>query len=264
MLEIATRQQSFGTNTPQDTGELLSRVDKICEVLELSSSRKQMRTIWAEIRKAQNKQPSVTMTWETFASLLQQLRERISEDLEDRVFYCVSANTVSKFYTRSSDQRQELEFKPADELFDPVILTRFPACMDDIEKACKCLVLMLYTACIFHLMRIVEIGVREVARLSGIVDPKPSWGAVLQKVEKIVLRTRFCEVEQSIQPHIPVLTDLLPRMQAIQHAWRNKVSHVEDKLIPIEGRIDVEVASEIMTAVQAFMRKLATDLPVVS
>jgi hypothetical protein len=117
-----------------------------------------------------------------------------------------------------------------------------------------------YTACVFHLMRIVECAVLRLAKLAEIKDPKPSWGAVLSKLDKYAFRTDYKDLPPAVQPHIGIIKKLLPAMHAIQHAWRNKVSHVEDKLIPADV-FNETTALEVMNAVQVFMRMLAEELP---
>jgi hypothetical protein len=153
-----------------------------------------------------------------------------------------------------------LVFKDLEEIFDQKVLERFPEISDDVFDAAQCFIHYSSTACVFHLMRIVEVGVLKVARLADIQDPKPSWGAILSKLERLTQRTQYQDLPPSIQPHIGLIRKLLPKLHAIQHAWRNKVSHVENKLIPTDA-INEEVATEVMSAVQAFMRMLASELP---
>jgi hypothetical protein len=144
---------------------------------------------------------------------------------------------------------------------DASVVQRFPSASDDIECAYLCFVLDCYAASMFHLMRVVEVAVLELGKLCGMSDLNPSWGAVLQQVEKIVLRTKYDEVDPKVQPHRKMLEGLLPQMQAIQRAWRNKFAHVGTKIVPTDSAINEQVASEILTAVEAFMRQLASDLP---
>jgi hypothetical protein len=110
-------------------------------------------------------------------------------------------------------------------------------------------------------MRVVEIGVLKIAGVAGIVDAKPSWGAILQKVEKLVLRTEYKSLPVEVQPNISFLREILPYLQAIQIAWRNKITHVEDKLIPSTAEASEEICWEVLTATRALMRKMASDLP---
>jgi hypothetical protein len=110
-------------------------------------------------------------------------------------------------------------------------------------------------------MRVVEIGVLKIARVAVISDSKPSLGAIFKKVEKLVLRTEYDALPAAVQPHIGLLKDMLPRLQAVQHAWRNKVTHVEDKLIPATAESNEEICWEVLITTRALMRKLAEDLP---
>ncbi len=229
-----------------------------CEALELGSALKQIRHLAKRVE-------SYEVQSVEFGSMLRELRRRVNEDFEDRIFFCVTnTSKIRRFFklvAREDGEQPVLVEKYADELFDPSIAARFGAAIDDIEEACRCHVASRYTACVFHLMRVVEVGVRVTAELVELEDPKPSWGAVLQKIEKIAFRTEYKDVPPGIKPNLAILKDLLPRMQAIQHAWRNNVSHVGDKLIPTSSMFTEEVADEIMNATQAFMRKLAADLP---
>jgi hypothetical protein len=189
---------------------------------------------------------------------LSELRRRIREDLEDHVYLCIPYATAQRCFRKDSHGLQQP--KVSSELMDPRIAERFPAALDDIEAAYRCFVFDCYPASMFHLMRVVEIGVLKLAKVAGLHDPTPSWGAVLKYVEKIVLRTKHEDIDPLVQPHREMLEAVLPQMQAIQRAWRNKFTHVEDKIIPA-GVMSESVAAEILTAVEAFMRQLACDLP---
>jgi hypothetical protein len=254
-LRTLEEQLRFPNQLSQaDVDVRLAHIYGHCDGLGLSSSIKQIRYI----RSPQSAE-------ETPIEKLRQLRRRIHEDLEDQVCFIVNdPSTIRRFFKVQHYEVFDADILiplGADELFDPSVAARFPACVDDIEQAARCFISNRYTACVFHLMRVVEVAVHKVAKLCGSTDPKASWGANLDRVEKIVLRTKFEDVDPLIKPHRPLLEKLLPEMQAIQRAWRNKVSHVEDKIIPIEARIDEEVANEIMVAVQSFMRDLSKQLP---
>lgn len=235
---------------------LLRHILEACEKLNMASALKQIRSMSA----------AGMMTSEQFSAMVIELRRRINEDLENVAFFCVTdpAVTIEFFKSVPSEEftaMNVLEWKTVGELFGSEVTSRFTSALDDMEQAGKCFVLARYTACVFHLMRVVEIGVIKVAKLSGCQDPKPSWGSILTWVEKLVLRTKRQDLDSAVQPHIDLLGQLLPEMQAIQRAWRNKVSHVEDKLIPIDARIDGETANEVLVAVRVFMRRLAKTLP---
>jgi hypothetical protein len=171
----------------------------------------------------------------------------------------IRAISLSKLF--KLDEHRCYILKVPSELMDPKIIERFPSASDDIEATYRCFVFDCYPASMFHLMRVVEIGILKLAKVAGMKDPSPSWGAVLQYVEKLVLRTKYEDVPQAVRPYRIMLESVLPQMQAIQRAWRNKFTHVEDKIIPAENGISELIANEILVAVEAFMRQLASDLP---
>ena len=188
-----------------------------CDALELSSARKQLRhmaQLWTRTNPPVSVQESI--------SDIGQLRRRIDEDLEDRVFFCVQDTAAVRACFKPEYNAEAKMFllvsKHAHELFDANVVRRFPMASEDIEEAARCHLLARYTASVFHLMRVVEFGLLSVAELAEIKDPKPSWGAVLKKLEKYAFRMEFKDLPASVQPHIGLIKDLIPRMQAIQHA----------------------------------------------
>ena len=256
-MEILTPRSNITperiSDLSQKIGIQLAAMVDICDRLELSSATKQLRYILEHARE------NTSIGGQDLGQMMGELRRRIREDLEEHVYMCIPRSGAADYF--KLDALGEYKRKVASELMDATIVARFPAASDDIESAFQCLVCDCYPASVFHLMRIVELGVLEVARLSGLADPKPSWGAILKYVEKLVLRMKFEDLDPAIQPHRLLLEQLLPQMQAIQRAWRNKISHVEGKLIPVDGSITEPIARELFVAVEAFMRQLAADLP---
>jgi hypothetical protein len=238
---------------------LLRAACDACTELRLHSAEKQaLRTIFRVVEG--------NCSYTEFGSLMGELKTRIHEDLADRVFFCVAnGQKVERFFVRAppdgTGATGQLMFRDIREVFDPAIVAAFPEARGDLAEAANCLLFALHSAAIFHLMRVVEVGVVRMARLAGIEDPKASWGAVLKRVEGYVLRTKYEELPPDARRHIAFLRDILPRMQAIQHAWRNPLSHVESDLTVPRGRVSEETAWEIMNAVNIFMRLLAAELP---
>lgn len=171
------------------------------------------------------------------------------------------SSTVERFFTKEildpNWGTTRWIFKSPEELFETSILEKFPEAAADINDACGCYVMDQYMASVFHAMRIVEIGLLKVASLVELKDAKPSWGAVLGQLDKYAFKMKFDELPDSIKPHRERLKSIIPRMQAIQHAWRNKVDHAT--LTPTD-EFNEEGAKEILNATQSFMRSLAKEL----
>ena len=258
-LEMALSEPQLFPVDPQRGAEISKRfldyfkaIYSTCDVLQLSSSRKQLNHIGITI-------VDKVTPGDKVAPMLAELRRRIREDLEDHVYLCIPEDAANRFYNRNKNGCYQA--KVANELMDPAIVKRFPSTADDIEAAYRCYALDCFAASMFHLMRVVEGAVLELARIIKDNDSSPSWGSILHRIEKIVLRTKYEDVDSDIQPHRPMLENLLPQMQAVQRAWRNKFTHTGGKIIPTDSTITESMAFEILIAVEAFMRQLALDLP---
>ena len=257
-LENFAKEVSGDTTQEQDEkfSQIMYSVGFHIAALKLRSSWKWMKHLDSEIGT------NATLGSKDIGERVSQLRFRILEDLGDRLFFCVTDNDkIDRFFKKTQEGNQEiLAWKRVDEAFDASIIARFPDCVDDLIESGKCYVGSCYSACAFHLMRVVEQGLMEVAGLAGITDPSPSWGAVLNTVDKYCFRAKFEELPADVQKNRALLRELSAEMHAIQYAWRNRVAHIENKLIPVKP-IDHPVATELMTTVQAFMRSLAARLP---
>lgn len=229
----------------------MAELGHLCEALQLPSAGKQVQRILKTVLGQR-------VAGSVIAACLSELRRRISEDLEDHVYYCVPREDANRLFKR--DENARYVFKVSSELMDPAIVDRFPSASADIEATYQCFMFECYSASMFHLMRVLEVSSSRTWRDFRTKDPKPSWGSVLNHVEKVVLRTKHQDLSESVKPHRRMLEAVLPHMQAIQRAWRNKFSHVDNKIVPAEP-IGERMATQILTAVEAFMYRLALDLP---
>lgn len=256
LRDLESIAKTWGAASPTD--EMGQRVNTLLGAAVANCAWLRLRSAWKQLQTIHKRVKSGTCENVEFSQLIAELRRRILEDLDDRVFYCITDTAkIDRFFKHNDGL---LVAKKVDEVFDSQISERFGNSVDDLIEASKCYVAACYTASVFHMMRVVEVGVMEVAQLARINDPKPSWGAVLSTIDKLAFRTEYANLPDAIKPHRDLLRELSNEMHAIQYAWRNKVNHIETKLVPV-APIDQPIASEIMTAVQAFMRSLAERLP---
>jgi hypothetical protein len=122
----------------------------------------------------------------------------------------------------------------------------------ELDEAAKCLALGRSTACVFHLMRLMEISVRAVARCLGIPDPLPgdrSWGKVLENVRNGI-KAKWPTVAARETGDGKLFDDLHAFLDAVKNPWRNSTMHPANKYTP-------EEAEHIFVAVRGFVTKLA-------
>lgn len=140
------------------------------------------------------------------------------------------------------------------------IISRFPNAVMDVEEMHKCFSFNRYAATIFHSVQVIEGGLIELGRLIEIEDPKSGWTAVTKKLEKI-LKTEYKDRTPFENQNYSFFEQIHGTIGALKNAWRNKISHVQGKIILMSTEFTPEITEEILFASRAFMRRLADGLP---
>src|ERR1044072_3749489 len=107
-----------------------------------------------------------------YIALVRELQNRIEDELESVMLMQIPVDRA-RYYEGQN-------------LFGQDVADKFPSAILDIEEAGKCYAVSRHTACVFHLMRVMEIGLRSVAKSLGIPDTNilPSWQSVIDKINK--------------------------------------------------------------------------------
>lgn len=142
-------------------------------------------------------------------------------------------------------KRQFIEDKQP---FGEQVSTAFPSAIYDIEEAGKCLGLARSTACLFHLMRVMEVGLKVVARELGI-PYAPSWESYLKQITNLINRD-WKDKEPEWKTNESLFRELLGDLQTVKIAWRNPTMH-------IVRTYTEEEAGQVYGAVRMFMLHLA-------
>jgi len=111
-----------------------------------------------------------------YAELNQQLL-----DIESRIYDELRSLLLIKI------DRQKLDYYENTNLFGEDVFNSFPSANFDIEEAGKCFATARYTACIMHLQRVLEVGLKAYGRYLGMADlmtAQPAWQNILDKTAK--------------------------------------------------------------------------------
>jgi hypothetical protein len=213
----------------------LGAIEKLCEDINFVFSVRQIGRIKSKIS-------SEKYTMKNFRSDMKILQDRIFDEMSSPLFVCIPADRAD--YYRNAD------------LFGSDVSKHFPSASIDIDEAGKCLATGRNTACVFHLMRIMECGLRVLGKSLNDpnLDPKknPTWDRILQRCDK-ELQVPYNQRTQDWQTHQQFFAEATANLRAVKDAWRNPALH-------IERFYDEEKALDIWRAVKAFMRHLATVL----
>lgn len=158
--------------------------------------------------------------------------------------------TQTKMFTLNPEESRFLG--AADDLVGYVgFSAAFPRTSFEVEEAAKCLALGRYTASVFHGMRMLELGIRALAKRLSIPDPtKPAeknWAFILRAVKE--------KIDEQYPKPMPgsegaLFDELYANLESVRNPWRNATMHVETIYAPHE-------AIHILRCSAFFMTKLA-------
>ncbi len=203
--------------------DLLDMVQRECERINLTVA-------LVYIRDSRYRVTLDTCTYAFIKEIFQGIRDRMREEMSTRTFLHIDPENIKYF--------------EAKELFGADVESKFHSIWFDVREAGKCLALDRWTACVFHLMRVMEGGLRVVAKKLGIdLTANRSWDAMLKKIKS--------EAEE-LHPRdewTDFYAEVVAKGYAVKDAWRNPAMHVGEKYTQ-------EEADDIFRAVRGFMRHL--------
>ena len=231
MMELRMEKTMPSDHTIGAIGSSMGMLQKQCEALGLDLSVAHLK----RMAKSDDRRLS---------SLLQGLEEaqqRIWDELNSRVYVQIGFDR-SKYY------------EPEGPPFGQLVADNFPSASFDIVEACKCHALQRSTACVFHLMRVLEIGLKGFAGRFAISADHTNWHNIIEGIEKSVRnigsdpsRTSDWKEQQEF------FSQAASHFMTFKDAWRNYTAHAR-------GKYTDEEAEVIMINVRMFMQKLATQL----
>lgn len=214
---------------------LLRTLQRDCEGLGLNVT-------LLKVNRTIEKLETIQLSYRDLASDSRDIFERLNDELDSRLFLAIDSMHVS-YYTSFMDGWGNVNI-------------RFSSITGDIEESSKCFALNRYTAVVFHLMRIMEVGLRVLGDTlhDPSLDPKrnPTWDRILQRC-RTELAKPLAQRSPEWQQDEPFFSGTSARLMAVKDAWRNPTMH-------IERMYTEETALDVFNHVQAFMRHLATKL----
>lgn len=210
----------------------LRRADKLCVLLALGTSLTQVAHVRVELKK---KRPNIKYVTDR----IHDLRKRIHDELGGRCTFLLTPDQEKAF----TDEKA----------FGQDVFDKFPDARLDVTEAAQCNALGRHTAAVCHLMRVLEVGLKVLAKKLGIPDPLISsnrdWGSMLATIQAEIQankKTPKIADWHSIHNHVEQAHAFL---MSAKGAWRNPTMHVENHYN--EGE-----AASIYGAVHGFMRQV--------
>jgi hypothetical protein len=165
---------------------------------------------------------------------VEQLCSVVHSELESRAFFHIQQNHALYY-----DQK---------ELFGVQVNLKFPTIQYDMVEAGNCYALGRSTACVFHLMRIMEVGVQQFGTKLGVtLTDEKNWQNILDEANKAIKSL------SSKAPDTVSMSQAAANLYAVKLAWRNEVMHPNDTYT-------LEESESIIQQVRIFMQQLAAIL----
>ena len=205
----------------------LNELHEYCEKLNLPLSQNQIETVVDAVHGN-----DVEAVRRSFL----ELQKRVYQELKAKVVFCLPGEKVrywSPFW-----------------LVDTKIYDHFPSAWHEFHRAGHCYAFGENTACVFHLMRIVDFGLRQVAKSLGIEYDARNWSGIGKKIQQKMEQkydTKTDDWKKSELMYAEILTDI----QAISRGHRNPVLH------ELEKKYEERDALHMLNVVEGFMLHLA-------
>ncbi|MDH2357053.1 hypothetical protein QCM80_41680 [Bradyrhizobium sp. SSUT112] len=171
------------------------------------------------------------------ATAITHLLSRIQDELKAQYFFHL-------------DQR-DVPFFADHQPFGPYVAEKFELANEDITEAGKCLALQRPTACVFHLMRAMELAVQNLGKkLKVQINVKTeTWHQIMLHVNKSI---ELLPSKTPAQKRKKALyAEGSAHLQSVRLAWRNEVMHPKQAYTRQE-------ALDIFNATRAFMSSIAS------
>jgi hypothetical protein len=179
-------------------------VQGMCFQLELAGLRNTAK--WSQ--KLFEKFKSASITIAQLEATLEEGLDRLFDELPDVRIYAVDPSDITYH-----DQRPPR--------FGWEAPSVFPEAADDMRAAGMCLAFGQDTACVFHVMRVLESAVlKRLCVLLGVPEHR-TWGHLLIAIEKATNSLKGVDPRRRA-----LLNELSADLRAIKNAWRDPTMHV--------------------------------------
>ncbi len=187
----------------------------------------------AELKKGAQPNGSISRTFADVTQMHAQvvgITNSFGKELEGETFFML-------------DDSEAALINSGAQLWGAPFASQFPTALDDLDEAAKCLAFGRSTAAVFHLMRIVEYGLRALHAHLGITvvleGNERNWGNILRRIKSNIDARPTSDQKDDLQAKYAMLN-------AVKDAWRNAAMHIGHKH-------DSDDADRIHGAVKSFM-----------
>lgn len=225
----------FGSGSRTPRAFVLDSLKELKPILDDLSLSRVLRYQFERLLKLAEKDPAPVL-----AALIPEYSNNLLTELSANWFLAIPA-----------DQRELYEQRTAP--FGDAVEARFPKAAKDIRAAARCFALNEWTACVFHLMRTLEHGLRWLAVEVGLgadAMAHENWKNVIDLIEAKIRAMEGLPKSPEKIARLKELSRLASQFRYFKDAWRNHVSHAHESY-------DDREAENVWHHVKTFMEQMA-------
>jgi len=150
-----------------------------------------------------------------------------------------------------SESRAELYEMNA--LFGRDVDQKFPKCSFHIQESGSCLAVGRATACVFHLMCVLDVALDSLSCAVGLFYSQKNWNTIIEQIETKIAKIDFATHGSTWKEAREYYAKLALQFDFFREAWRNHTAHGRAKYTERE-------AERIFDKIKDFMQDLAVRL----
>ena len=200
-----------------------------CKEINLRLSLKAITSLYSEMDEP--------LTNRKIANGLENLEQLIKWEMEDNLFLYVPSDRA--------------EYYNAEGGFGADVSAKFPSAKFDIAEAGNCFAVGRFTGCVFHLMRVLEVGLVALGKVFGVSLAHTNWHPAIEEIEKKIRHMGDGPNKASDwKEQQEYYSQAASHFMFLKEAWRNYTAHAR-------GRYAEDEAETIFVNVRSFMQKLS-------
>lgn len=238
--QLGKGEISIGREQKTRLEKLLSELEKDCQTFQLTSSLSHVSQTRFKLGRSKNYSHQVLF------DNLRNILSSIHSETENLKFVYIEA--------------KKERFFEHEKLFDDAVYNAFISAREDVKNAGNCMAANLNTGAIFHMMRVMEFGLRLLHKKLVRVKPHdPNWSTLLREIDKKIDERDKLNPKPSLWRKQRGFYVECARHFFFFKDKRNHSVHVEFPLDEYVSPSD-EQTERTFNEVKSFMQHLATKL----
>ena len=220
----------------------LKSVAKEFEGIGLRISAETAREVAAEL---ESPKPGPKRNFQWLMDKVKDISDLSKKEIEGKAFFYVPAERA-KFFPKAKNPY----------VFGKEVGQAFPGAFQDVAESGVCLSLDRGSACVFHLMRVLEIGLTVLGAKFGVSLAHTNWGPAIEEIESKIRNMQKDPAWKALpgyKEQQEYYAQAASHFGILKDAWRNYTMHSR-------GFYTEEQAERIFENVKGFMQKLAERL----